>query len=175
MSRPVDADRPRRGDALRLGVEREQAFPAQPLVDADAAVEPFRAVVGDDEDERLVVGVAEESPDQPVDVLVVVEDRVRVRAPRLVLAVLGVHVLPEAVVDPVGAHLDEREQLPGPRLEQVLGELEAPVGHRRRSGEQPVLVVGAEVRAVEEVLPDDLGDLVAQRRRVRVAALDRRA
>ena len=70
-----------------------------------------------------------------------------------------VQVLPEAVMHPVDAHLDHREELPGLRLEQVLGEPEALVGHLVDLPQQVVLVVGAEVRAVEQVLADDLLDL----------------
>ena len=77
-ARPVDAGLLRRRDAVGLALEREQALAAQPLVDADAAVEPLRAVVGDDEDERVVVGVLEQAADQPVEVDVVVADRVLV-------------------------------------------------------------------------------------------------
>ena len=113
-------------------------------------------MVGDDEHERLVVRVLEQPADQPVDVLVVVADHVLVRAAGLVLAVLGVHVLPEAVMDPVGAHLDEGEELPRLRREEVVGEPEALVGHLVDLPQEVVLVVGAEVRAVEEVLADDL-------------------
>ena len=76
--RPVDADVPERGDAVRLGERRQQALAAQPLVDPDATVEPLRAVVGEDEDDRVVVGMLEQPGDQPVDVAVVVEDRVLV-------------------------------------------------------------------------------------------------
>ena len=152
----------------------EQALAAEPLVDADAAVHALRAVVGDDEDRRVVVGVLEQAADQPVDVAVVVEDRVLVRAARDVLAVLRVHVLPEAVVHPVVAHLDHREQLPGLRREQVLGEREAPVGHLVDLAEEVLLVLRAKVLDVEHVLADDLLDLAPQHRRVRVLRLRRR-
>ena len=94
-----------------------------------------------DEDDRVVVGVLEELPDQPVDVAVVVEDRVLVRVPRLVLAVLGIHELPEAVVHAVGPHLDHREERPRLRLEEVLGEREAPVGHLVDLPQEVLLVV----------------------------------
>ena len=76
--RPVDADVPERRDAVGLGERRQQALAAEPLVDPDATVEPLRAVVGDDEDDRVLVGMLEEPGDQPVDVAVVVEDRVLV-------------------------------------------------------------------------------------------------
>ena len=86
-------------------------------------------MVGEDEDDGVLVRVLEELPDEPVDVAVVVEDRALVRVARLVLSVLGVHVLPEPVVHAVGAHLDHREERPRLRLEEVLGEREPPVGH----------------------------------------------
>ena len=79
-ARPVDADVGERRAALGLAHGLQQALAAEPLVDADAAVHALRAVVGDDEDRRLVVGVLEQTADQPVDMAVVVEDRVLVRA-----------------------------------------------------------------------------------------------
>jgi hypothetical protein len=91
----------------------------------------------------------------------------QVRADRLLA------LLPEGVVHPVEADLDEREQLPRPRLEQVLGEPEALVGHLVDLPEQVVLVVGAEVRAVELVLADDPLDLAREQRRVGERALAR--
>ena len=102
---------------------------------------------------------------------VVVEDRVLVLVPRLVLAVLGVHVLPEAVVHPVWAHLDHREELPRLRRKQVVGELEPPVRHLVHLPQEIVLVVGAEVLAVEQVFANHLLDLPPQDWRVRVLAL----
>ncbi len=120
-------------------------------------------MVGEHEDDGVVVGVLEELPDEPVDVTVVVEDRALVRVPRLVLSVLGIHVLPEAVVHAVGAHLDHREERPRLRLEEVLREREAPVGHLVHLPQEVLLVVRAEVLRVEEVLADDLRDLVLER------------
>ena len=172
--RPVDADVAQRGDAVRLGERREQPLATEPFVDADPAVEPLRAVVGEDEDDGVLVRVLEELREQAVDVAVVVEDRGLVRVARLVLAVLGVHVLPEPVVHAVGPHLDHREERPRLRREQVLGEREPPVGHLVHLPEEVLLVVRAEVLRVEEVLADDLGDLVLQRRRVGVLRVERR-
>ena len=131
-------------------------------------------MVGEDEDDRVVVGVLEQPGDQPVDVAVVVEDRVLVLAAGLVLSVLGIHELPEPVVHPVRAHLDHREERPRLRLREVLGQLEAPIGHLVNLAEQVMLVVGAEVFGVEDVLADDVFDLVPQRGRIRVLALERR-
>ena len=86
------------------------------------------------------------------------------------LAVLRIHGLPEAVVDAVDAHLDHHEEVPGLRAEEVVGEREAAVGHLVELPEQVVLVLGPEVRAVEQVLADDLLDLLPEHRRVRVLA-----
>ena len=74
---------------------------------------------------------------------VVLEDRVLVRVARLVLAVLGIHVLPEAVVHAVGPHLDHCEERPGLRLQEVLGQPEATVRHLVDLAEEVGLVVGA--------------------------------
>ena len=84
------------------------------------------------------------------------------------LSVLGVHVLPEPVVHAVRPHLDHREQRPRLRLEQVLREREAPVGHLVHLAQEVFLVVRAEVLRVEEVLADDVRDLVLQGGRVGV-------
>ena len=127
-----------------------------------------------DEDDRVLVRVREELRDEPVEVAVVVEDHVLVPVARLVLSVFGIHVLPEPVVHAVGPHLDHRKERPRLRREEVLGEREAPVGHLVHLPEEVLLVVGAEVLRVEEVLADDLGDLVLQRRRVGVFRVERR-
>ena len=58
-------------------------------------------------------------------------------------------------------------------LRQVVGELEALVGHLVDLAQEVVLVLRAELRAVEEVLADDVLDLVAQGRRERVLRLRR--
>ena len=163
----------RQADAVRLRLEREAVLGSHSF-HANSAVQPLRAVVGDDEHKRLLVGVLEQPGDEPVDVAVVVENGRLEGVAGLVLAVLGVHELPEAVVDAVVAHLHHREQLPRPRREQVLGEPEAPVGHLVELLEQPRLVLRAEVLHVEQVLADDVGDLVLEAGRVRVRALDRR-
>ena len=173
-ARPVDADVAQRRDAVRLGERGQQALTTEPLVDADAAVESLRAVVGEHEDDGVLVGVLEELPDEPVDVAVVVEDRALVRVAGLVLSVLGVHVLPEAVVHAIRAHLDHREERPRLRLQEVLGEREPAVGHLVDLPQEVLLVVGAEVLRVEEVLADDVCDLVLQRGGVRVLRLERR-
>ena len=172
--RPVDAGLAERHDRVGLGEQAEEALPAQPLVDADPAVHPLPAVVRHDEDRRVLVGALEDAPHEPVHVLVVVEDRVLERVARHVLAVLRVHHLPEAVVHAVDAHLDHGEELPRPRVEQVLGEGEAPVGHLVDLAQEVVLVVRAEVADVEEVLADRLLDLPLEHGRERVLAVDRR-
>jgi hypothetical protein len=86
-------------------------------------------VVGHHEHRGLVVCMAQQVAEEAVDVDVVVEDRPLVGAVRHVLAVGRIHVLPEAVVDAVGAHLDHCEELPPLGAQEVIGELEAPVGH----------------------------------------------
>ena len=69
-------------------------------------------MVGDDQDDRVVVEQLEEAADLVVEVAVIVADRRPVRAVGLVQDVLGVVVLPEAVVDAVEADLDELEVVP---------------------------------------------------------------
>ena len=172
--RPVDPRLAQGDRRVGVGERRQEALAAQPLVDADAAVHALAAVVGDDEHGRVVVRVGKDAAHELVDVLVVLEDRVLVRVPGDELAVLRVHQLPEAVVHAVDAHLDHGEELPRLRLEQVLGQLEAPVGHLVDLAQQVVLVVGAEVAHVEVVLADRLLDLALEHRREGVRALDPR-
>ena len=104
---------------------------------------------------------------------VVVQDRPLVGAVRHVLAVGRIHVLPEAVVDAVRAHLDHCEELPRLGAQEVIGELEAPVGHLVDLAQEVVLVLRAELGAVEEVLAHDVLDLVAQGGWERVLGLRR--
>ena len=54
---------------------------------------------------------------------------------------------------PVRAHFDHREKRPRPRLREMLGESEAPVGHLVDLACQVVLVVGPEVLRVEDARP----------------------
>jgi hypothetical protein len=86
-------------------------------------------VVGDDEDDGVLVGVLEQPPDEPVDVAVVVEDGRLVRVPGHVLSVLGIHVLPEPVMHAVGPHLDHGEERPRLVLCEVLRQREAAIRH----------------------------------------------
>ena len=131
-------------------------------------------MVGDDEDGGVLVDVREQAPHQLVDVLVIVEDRVFEAVARLVLAVLGVHELPESVVHAVHAHLDHDEELPRLRDQEVLGEREAAVRHLVDLPQEVVLVLGAEIAHVQDVLADHLLDLALQHRRERVRTVRRR-
>ena len=96
----------------------------------------------------------------------------RKRLPGSCLRCCGVHELPEAVVDAVGAHLDHREELPRLRLEQVLGEREALVGHLVDLRSRVVLVVAAEAGRSRTGTRRPSPDLVAQAGRERVLALE---
>ena len=155
-------------------MQDEIPLPSEPLVDADAAVHALRAVIRDDEHRRLVVREPQEARASfGVEPPVVVEHRVLVRIAGLEQPMLGVGEAPEAVVDAVGAHLDHEEEIPGPGLEQVLCEAEPLLGHLLDLVEQAILVVGAEVLDVDEIVADDLLDLVLQLRRVRVPARPR--
>ena len=145
----------------RLLAQHEVPLAPQPLVDADATVHPLRAVVGDDKHRRLVVGEPQQAGDLGVEPPVVIEHRVLVGIARLEQPVLQVGEPPEAMVDAVGAHLDHEEQVPGPRLEQILRQSEPLLGHLLDLVEQAVLVVGAEVLDVDEIVADDLLDLLS--------------
>ena len=79
---PVDVELGERRDLLGVPVQDQQALADEPLVDAEAAVEPPRAVVGDDQDDRVVVEQLQEAADLLVEVAVVVADRRRGRGCR---------------------------------------------------------------------------------------------
>ena len=168
--RPIDHARREPGRLGWLLEQREVALLPQPLVDADAAVDPLRAVVRDDEDGGLVVGEAQQPPHLLVDAAVVVEHRVLELVVGLVQAVLGIEVAPERVVDAVGAHLDHEEEIPRPRLQEMLRNLEPALGHRLDVAQHARLVLGPEVRHVDHVLADEPLDLLLERGRVRVLA-----
>ena len=73
---PVHVELGERGDLLGVALEDEQPLADQPLVDAEAAVEPLRAVVGDHQHDRVVGQQLEDLADLVVEVAVVVVDRV---------------------------------------------------------------------------------------------------
>ncbi len=150
--------------------ERQVPLAHQPLVEAEAAVHLLGAVVGDDQHQRVGRAEGEQLGQLGIHVAVVVADRVLEGVPCLVLVVCRVHVAPEAVVDAVDAHLDQHEEIPGARAEEVLGEPEVLVGLVVDALEEPRLVRGAEVLDVEHVAPGHLLDLGLERRRVGVLA-----
>ena len=135
-SRPVDHVRLERRRLGRLLLQHEVALAAEPLVHADPAVDPLRAVVGHDENGRVVVDFGQQARDLLVEPPVVREHRVLVRVARLVQAVVGIGEAPEPVMDAIGPHLDHEEEIPRPRLEQPLRDLEAARGHRLEILEQ---------------------------------------
>jgi hypothetical protein len=71
----------------------------------------------------------EEPADLGVDVLIVFDDHILERVPRLVAMVFRVHVLPEGVVDAVGPHLDHHERSPRGRPPGGAGPGEPLRGH----------------------------------------------
>ena len=100
--------------------------------------------------------------DLPVEVLVIVEDDVLVFVPGLVEVVLVVHVLPEGVLDPVDADLDEHEEVPGLVPDEPVHDLEPLVGHLVDLGQDLVAVLGPE-DDVEDVGAEALLDLLPER------------
>ena len=127
-------------------------------------------MVGNDEDGRVFVGEAQEPAHLVVERLVVVEDGLLVRVPGLVEPVLVVEEAPERVVDAVGAHLDHEEEIPGPRLEQVLGHAKAAHGHLLDLLEEALLLLRAKVVHVDHVAADEIVDLALELRGIRVLA-----
>ena len=84
------------------------------------------AVIAHHQNGGLVGQAFEQAPDALVDELVVLVHGVLVRVARHVLWMCWVDVLPQAVVDPVRAHIDEHEKAPVvPGAQQVLHQVKA--------------------------------------------------
>ena len=67
----------------------------------------------------------------------------------------GTHAAPEGMVDPVHAHVDHHEEVVAAAVEQSMAGGEALLGHRVDVPQDLILVVGAEVRHVDEELALD--------------------
>jgi len=117
-------------------------------------------VVGNHEHRCVVVGEAEETAELLVQRPVVVERDLLVPVAGLVPAMKRIEEMSEAVLDPVGSHLDHEEEIPGAPLEQVLGDAKALLGHLFEVGSEPVLLVRAKVANVRHVVTDEVVDLV---------------
>ena len=76
------------------------------------------------------------------------------------LAMFGVVVFPEAVLDAVETDFDELEVVPLGMLHVMTDNLEVLPGHREDLLPEPLLVVGAEVFHVHRIVADEAGDLV---------------
>ena len=139
-------------------LDHEPALVDEPLVDAEGALHPLRAVVRDDEHRRVAPGLVDEPADLRVEELVVIDDGVLEAVPRLVQVMVVVHVLPEGVVDPVDADLDEHEQVPGLGLDQPVHDLEPLLRHGVDLAQDLIAVLGPE-DDVEDVRPEALLDL----------------
>ena len=90
------------------------------------------------------------------------------------LRVLRVHVLPEAVLDPVRPHVHHHQEVPLLGCHQVLRVREAAGRQRVDVAEDAFLVLGPEVGDVEDVLPDLAAQLVLQLAGIGEVVLDRR-
>ena len=166
---PVDAallQRHRLRARRRVGVHAEIAVLDQPLVDAQAALHRLAAMVRDHQHHRLGRHQVQQPADQPVDMDVVVVDRVLEAVARLVAGVPRVHVAPVTVMDPVHAHVHEHEVVVALAGQEPARDVEVLVGEGVDVAEDLVLVVRAEVRHVDQELAGDPAlDLRPQRGR----------
>ena len=121
-------------------------------------------MVREDEHQRVFGQRLEEAADLVVEVSVVVADHVLERAVGLVQDVLGVVVLPEAVLEPVQADLDELEVIPLLVPEEVPHDLEVLAAHGVDLVLEPGLVVGPEVLDVDRIRTDEPLDLALRAR-----------
>ena len=149
-------------------MQHQQSLADQPLVDAEAAVEPLGAVVRGHEADGVVAEQLERLADLVVEIVVVVRDGRFQRMPGLVQPVLGVVVLPEPVVKPVDADLDELEVVPLDRRHEVADHLEVLARHVVDLVQQPALVVGAKAFDVHRIRTDEPLDVLLHRRRIGV-------
>ena len=96
----------------RLFGESQVAICEQPLVNADAAIHPLGAVIGDHQHGRRVIGKREQLADFTVHFSVVVTNRILKFVAGLVEAMSRVHIVPKRMVDTVHAHLNYHEIIP---------------------------------------------------------------
>lgn len=118
-------------------------------------------MVGDDQHDRVVPRQGDEPPDLLVEELVVIDDGVLVPVPRLMKVMGRVHELPEGVVDPVDADLDEHEEVPGLPGDEPFHDLEPLLGHGVDLGEDLVPVLGPE-NDIKDVRAEPLLDLALE-------------
>ncbi len=102
------------------------------------------------------------APDLAVEVAVVVAEALLVGVPRLVVGVVVVVEAPERVVQAVGPHLDQHQEVPRARVAQVPREREPAPRHLVDVAQDAVLLVGAVVGHVDHVVADHAPHLVLQ-------------
>src|SRR5437762_10210232 len=173
-ARPVDRHAADRGRLGGRGGECQVPFAPQPLVEADAPIHLLRAVIGDDEHQRLGRAEGEHLAELPIDVTVVVENGGFEGVTRFVLVVGRIHVAPEPMVDAVDTHLDQHEEVPAPGTEHVLRQPEVLVGLLVDAPQEGFLVRRPEVLDVEDIASRHALDLRLESGRMGVGALGRR-
>ena len=170
---PVDLGLMEGNRPAGLLVEHQKVPVHEPLVEAEATHHGLPAVVGHDEHHGVVRQHLEELSQVVIEAPVEVPEHIRVPGSRLVPRVRRVAVLPEGVMEPVRADVHEHEEIPGPGGCEVLGQPEPLLAHVEDVLGDAELVVGAEVGDVEGVPAGDLLHLVAQPRRMGIAAVGR--
>src|SRR5579885_3190303 len=144
----------------RLRFQRQVALADEPLVDANAAIHLLGAMIGDDEDGGVFqVHQLQNLPDLAINVAVVVVNAVVQAGIDLVPVVRRVVELPQAVMNAVGSHLHEHEEIPVLLHEPAFDQLEAFFGHGVNLAQQVILVLGAKIRHVDQVIAHDGLDL----------------
>ena len=85
----------------------------QPIVDIKRAFHPLGSMVRDHHDGGIFSGHINQLAQLLVQVFVVITDSILEGIAGLEFAMLGVMKLPEAVLNPIWAHIDHHKKVPG--------------------------------------------------------------
>src|ERR1700687_397266 len=115
----------------------------KPLVDAESAVQPLRAVIRGNEHRILVVDEIQNRGDFLVEVRVVIANDALERGARYVLPMPAVVKLPEPVLNTIESDFDELEVLPVDVRHEIPNHLKVLPRHLIDLISQPHFVVAA--------------------------------
>src|SRR5215469_12681000 len=161
--RPVHLQLVKRGKGFRILMQDQQAFLNQPLVNGDATVEALRPVIGNDEDEGVIVEQFQGLADLAIEPEIVFGNRVLVGISRLELHMLFVEVIPEAVMHAVEADVNKMKVIPLLVLQQPMDESPLLLAHFEDFIFQPVLAIGAEIFHVHGIVAHQIVDFRLER------------
>src|SRR5581483_2621931 len=119
----------------------------------------------------LQVYQIENLADFAVDIAVIVVDALVIRGVNLVFMMGGIVELPHAVMDAVGSHLDEHEEIPVFFRDPLLDQLKTLFGHGVNLAQQVIFVVSAEVGNIYQVVAHRRLDLLHDGRGIGIGSL----